>query len=897
MLLLLLACASEQVTVSDTDTAAHPDPDTGADSGADTAVDPDSGTDTATEPEAEVLTFYVDPAGDDAADGGLSAPWATLVGAQANLRSLRAAGALDRPVEVVLSAGTWPLVSTWTFGAEDGGTADSPVTWRAEPGEVATISGGFSPTGWAWDGDDLVVTLPEGTPAPFQLWVGGERRTLAREPDTGYYYQAGTPSSLYDQLVYAEGEVGEDWDLSHASVQMFHDAWGAWETSRLWVGALDAGTNTLTFTGGSNWGNYAGNRWWIEGVPEALDTPGEWFYDPDTRELRYRPEEGEAPETLDVVVPVLDTLVAVTGTADAPVTHLSFSNLSFAYTDWAPDADGYAGWQAAVEEGAAIEVSYADGITFTDSVVAHTGAHGIWYREGSHDGLISRCDLGDLGAGGVRFGTVSEADDAGGHTLDNSFLHHGGRALPSGQGVWIGQSSHNVVSHNHIADFYYTGVQVGWFWGYSSSTAEDNLITWNDIHTIGQDVLSDLGGVYTLGVSPGTEVSYNRIHDVSSYGYGGWGLYTDEGSSFVTLTHNVVYNAESESFHQHYGEGNVVTNNVLAYAGGGQVRRSREEDHTSFYFFNNIVYFDDGQPLYDGGYSSWTPGQYEMDYDVWWDPGACSLDWAGYSWAQWQALGNDTSSVVADPMFVDPENLDFTLDPASPAIALGFETWDWTAAGLYGDADWVAKPDAWGWTSKTHPASAAALADDFEATAVGDPPADAVRWGETADAWVSVVDTEAHGGSHSLEFQDQPGLAATYAPMIWYTPSMCGSVTATFAVKVEPGAMFYHEWRNWADGASGYEAGPSVTVYEDGTLAASWVNIGAVPTNQWLVFTLRADVGSGDGAWDLSVEAEDGSVQSWAGLPATALAELNWVGFVANGQADARLWLDDLEVR
>ena len=424
------------------------------------------------------------------------------------------------------------------------------------------------------------------------------------------------------------------------------------------------------------WGNYAGNRWWIEGVPEALDAAGEWIYDRDTRVLRYRPKEGETPDTLDLVVPVLDTLVAITGTADAPVVGLAFSNLSFACTDWAPDTDGYAGLQAAVGEGAAIEVSYANGITFEDSVVAHTGAHGVWFREGSHDGLISRCEIWDLGAGAVRFGTTLEADDSGGHTVDNSFLHHGGRALPSGQGVWIGQSSHNVVSHNHIADFYYTGVQVGWFWGYSSSTAEDNLITWNDIHTIGQDMLSDLGGVYTLGVSPGTEVSYNRIHD--------------------------------------------------------------------------------------SGYSGWTPGRYEMDYNVWWDPTACTLDWAGYSWAGWQAVGNDASSVVSDPMFMDPGNLDFTLDPASPAIALGFEPWDWTAAGLYGDAAWVAKPEAWGWVSTTHPEPSAALADDFESTPLGGPPADASVWGEISAASVEVVDTEAHTGAQSLELHDQPGLAATY---------------------------------------------------------------------------------------------------------------------------------------
>jgi len=901
-LLLLLACApnpaapgaplpsavdsdTDADTAGDTDTDIPTDTDTGGDTGGDTGAEP------------EVLTFYVNPSGSDAASGTAEAPWGTLGGAQANLRGLRSAGALDRPVEVVLEAGVWRVSETWTFGPEDAGTETSPVTWRAEEGAEVTVSGGVEVTGWAWDGEDLVATLPEGTPAPYHLWVGDTRRTLAREPDTGFYTQAATPTSLYDQLVYAEGEVGDDWDLSRAAVHTFHDVWGAWETARLWVASNDVSANTLTFTAGSNWGQYATNRWWIEGVPEALDTPGEWWYDEGTRVLRYRPDTGEEAGSLVAVVPVVTTLVAVTGTVDTPVTHLAFEGIRFAHTDWEPDANGYTGWQAAVEEGAAIEVSYAEGIRFEQVVVEHTGAHGIWFREGAREGVISQSEIWELGAGAVRFGTTLEADDSGGHTVDNSFLHHGGRTIPSGQGVWIGQSSHNTVSHNEIADFYYSGVQVGWFWGYSSTTAEDNLITWNHIHTIGQDMLSDLGGVYTLGVSPGTEVSYNRIHDIRSYGYGGWGLYTDEGSSFVTMTHNVVYNAESESFHQHYGEGNVISNNILAYAGGGQVRRSREEEHTSFHFLNNIVYFDNGQPLYYGGYSAWTPGRYEMNYNVWWDPTACALDWAGYSWAGWQAVGNDTSSVVNDPMFVDPGNLDFTLDPASPAIALGFEPWDWTAAGLYGDAAWVAKPEAWGWVSTTHPEGSDALADDFESTPLGGPPADATVWGETSAASVEVVDTEAHTGAHSLELRDQPGLAASYAPMISYTPSMCGGVTASFAAKLEAEAVLYHEWRDWGDPYSSYDAGPSVTLYGDGTLYASWSSIGSVPTNQWLVFTISANIGTGDGTWSLSVEAEDGTVQTWPSLPATALGSLNWVGFVANADADARLWLDDLAVR
>jgi hypothetical protein len=254
------------------------------------------------------------------------------------------------------------------------------------------------------------------------------------------------------------------------------------------------------------------------------------------------------------------------------------------------------------------------------------------------------------------------------NVVRNSLIAHGGRIHPAAIGVWIGQSHDNVIEGNEIADFYYTGVSVGWTWGYGKTLAHHNRIERNHIHEIGQGVLSDMGGIYTLGISPGTVLRGNRIHDVNAFGYGGWGIYPDEGSTGIVIEDNVVFRTKSAGFHQHYGRENVVRNNVFAFGREAQLMRTRAEPHLSFTLEGNIIYWTEG-PLLG---SNWSDDKFRLDRNLYCTAAGKPIDFAGLSLERWREKGQDRNSLIADPRFRNPQEGDFRLKPGSPASQIGF---------------------------------------------------------------------------------------------------------------------------------------------------------------------------------------------------------------------------------
>ena len=337
-------------------------------------------------------------------------------------------------------------------------------------------------------------------------------------------------------------------------------------------------------------------------------------------------------------------------------------------------------------------------IEFINCDIAHIGQHAIWFRKNCSYSKVEHCHLYDLGRGGVKIGDyASPQTDEDGFasthhiTIHNNIIQHGGYVFPNATGVIIFHGSDNEITHNDIADFRYTGISAGWIWGYGPNPSKRNKIEFNHIHHLGWGELCDMGGVYTLGASEGTTVSYNVIHDIYSFFYGGWGLYTDEGSYGIRMENNLVYHCKNAGFHQHDGKENIIRNNIFALNKLSQLQLTRVEDHLSFSFVNNIVYFDDGLLYMDMIKGAWQNAQTVIDRNCFWDVRTKNPDFQGHSFSEWKKLGKDKHSIVADPAFVNPRDFDFRFRNTKTVKKIGFKPFDYSQAGVYGDPQWKAK--------------------------------------------------------------------------------------------------------------------------------------------------------------------------------------------------------------
>jgi hypothetical protein len=843
-----------------------------------------------------------------------SGPLSSMSQARDAVRKLRGEG-YSGAVAVRIADGTYPLSEPVIFDPQDSG----PVTYEAAPNTHPIFTGGKQITGWKAAPGGLWTTKVDPKWRFEALWINGRRAIRARTPNVDandlpkdFIHATSQPTQPLPGLPLSVDVLGavisvppsDAAPLAKLTPEELHEAqmvsFHSWDAVRHRLAGVREADATIQTTGSRGFPFFKPDgphpqRLYFENFRSALDAPGEWFLAIDGT-LTYKPRPGESLSSIDARAGVTERWLVFQGDPKAGkyVTGLQFRALSFAHQSYTLPNDGEYNGQAQAPLAAAIEADGAQNIVFENCAFEHTMNSALWFRRGCSEIRVTHCLLSDLGGGGIKIGHYETKDDGPEQThhvtVEDTIIHTGGRYFLSAVGVLVFHAHHCTIRHCDIADFFYSAISIGWTWGYAVTAAGHNLVEDCHLHHIGWGLLSDMGAVYTLGVQPGTVIRGCRIHDISVAEYGGWGMYNDEGSTGFVWENNLVYRCHSNSYHLHYGKDNTLRNNILAFARESQIRRSRPEDHFAVDIRNNIVIFDRGELF--GPAANWKDGHFSADRNVYWMPGGKSFDFAGMSFHDWQAVGYDRDSVIADPAFVDAAKGDFRLKPNSPALKLGFVPFDASKAGVTGDTAWqklAAEPfpeTVFGITDL----DPAPLNATYDYTHL---PNEARPVGMTSfDGGLPGAIKIADGG---IRITDGPQAQPDWNPHFFYRPHHTeGLSRITFEFTPDPKTHLLVEGR---DSADPYHTGPSLD-FNQGILYVGGKDILHYPPDKPLTVSIETNLGKSD-TFDLTITPEGGSPKKLPGLKLAdpAFKQLQWFGFINPSRDNASWKLKKIEFR
>ena len=482
----------------------------------------------------------------------------------------------------------------------------------------AVLNGGVEIRNWKKQGKLWVADVPmfNGRPLDFrQLWINGQKAVRARDvadfekmyriinndPQNEILWVPAAAVKKIQKARYAEMVLHEMWCVANLRIKSveiqgdsaavrFHHPESRIQFEHPWP-------RPMVTKDGHN------SAFYLTNAMELLDEPGEWYHDIESRKIYYYPRKGE--KISKAVVPGIETLVWVEGTIDRPVKHIRFDNIAFQYTTWMrPSLQGHVPLQAGMymtdgykirpsmirknnhkldnqgwlgRPASAVVVKAAWDIDFEKCRFQHLGSTGIDYEWATDGGHINGCLFRDIAGNGIVAGSFSPAahethlpyDPADrrevctGLTISNNYINDVTNEDWGTLGICAGYVSDINIEHNEISDVSYSGISLGWGWTRTVNCMRNNRVHANLIHHYAKHMY-DVAGIYTLGSQPHSRITENCVSDIFSPGYAHdpnhwFYLYTDEGSSFITVKDNWT---EGEKFLKNAnGPGNTWENN------------------------------------------------------------------------------------------------------------------------------------------------------------------------------------------------------------------------------------------------------------------------------------------------------------------------------------------------
>jgi hypothetical protein len=472
-----------------------------------------------------------------------------------------------------------------------------------------------------------------------------------------------------------------------------------WGNSIVPIAAFDREKRILTLAQDAIYEIRPFDRYYVRGLFEELDAPGEWYLDPRTGTLYFWPP---APvNNATVRAPLTENVIVLDNTE-----HVTLRGLAIECC-----------------EGSGVLLRNAKNCRVAACTIRNLGGRsdytaGIEIRDGTANSAFGN-DIFDVGNYGIQIsGGDTKSLTPAGHCAENNYIHHVGLLNGHGWGVSVGGVG-NRVAHNLIHDAARGGVFGG---------GNDNIIEYNRIRHVNLDT-EDTGGIYICASQEGWMrrgfiIRYNFLTDILGFGRNegkwecprySWGIYLDDAICEAHVYGNIVARTVLGGSHIHGGRDHTIENNIFVDCGkqqmtwsGSKPPNTLEPDMRKMYqeykdsevyrqhyakfaalnpetdgpmggnrFAHNILCYRDPQSSLYLVYN-YLPDKNECDYNLIWHAGQqLRINLPGVppakQWEEWQKQGSDQHSVIADPLFVDPDKDDYRLKPESPALKFGFQ--------------------------------------------------------------------------------------------------------------------------------------------------------------------------------------------------------------------------------
>lgn len=511
------------------------------------------------------------------------------------IKQLRLSGELG-PRTVELPAGVYRFEAPLQLTAE---TVGQGLTMKAsEPGSVVWSAARPLGPGERDEHGRWHFPLPRGWDrygTPRLLSLDGQLRPAARFPNEGYIRIERALDDRRSGFVMQPEDLPPEMDLGAGvcDLILLHD----WSSSRIPVEQIDRESRILRTVGpvGCAADHYAIDhfepqpRYWLEGHSAFADTPGEWYVDPTRGEVVVL--GGPDDTAPDAALPWVKTILIAGDLASEPVQNLTISGVTFSDTRFPMPPGGLAAAQATMHEprdaegkrttqdrpmlAAAVHMENAVQCQIRSCQFTQLGGTGLWLGSRVNDSSVTSCLFDRIGGNGLNMGENNSRLVQGqpwfqaapdqvptGNRIDQCEFRMCGIVLPGSVAIWAPLNRRLSITNNHIHDCPYTGISLGWLWNDSASPARENRIARNRIEFVMQ-VLSDGGGIYTLGRQPESIIEENEISDVplNTGRAESNGMFLDEGTTDFTIRRNTIRRIDRSPLRFHRAGPNTVRDN------------------------------------------------------------------------------------------------------------------------------------------------------------------------------------------------------------------------------------------------------------------------------------------------------------------------------------------------